>query len=47
MNSVLFPKIDQVFSFKKNLKKHWKSPGILLVRKIGNYVSVYGHFIKT
>ena len=44
MNSVLFAKMDQVFSLKnktlkntgKMEKKYWKSQGILSVRKSGN-----------
>ena len=44
MNSVLFAKMDQVFSLKKqnikkywkNGKKYWKNQGILSVRKSGN-----------
>ena len=44
MNSVLFAKMDQVFSkenktlkkYWKFGKKYWKSQGILSVRKSGN-----------
>ena len=42
MNCVLFAKMNQVFSFKKKLKKYWKngnkywqSQEILPVRKVG------------
>ena len=31
MNSVLFAKMDQVFSLKKqNIKKYWKSRGVFV-----------------
>ena len=43
MKCVLFAKMDQVFSLKKNIKKilekwqkYWKSQGILSGRKSGN-----------
>ena len=45
MNYVLFAKMDQVFSLKKNIKKimvkwekYWKSRGILSVRKSANHI---------
>ena len=38
VNSVLFAKIDQVFSLKDTtFRKYWKSQGILSVRKSGNH----------
>ena len=40
INCALFAKMDQVFIHKKkNIKKYWKSQGILSVQKNGNHAT--------